>query len=376
MIANEEFSIFIHEFRETYIELQSAFPEEVLRNQSAHSQCLKLLDWASTTGNDAFNRYKDLHSDLAVIIHEIQNNYVTQIEEHIDRSQLSNLVARAFVIATEINSLIFSDDMSYFRNIENFPYVEIQDADVEDYEYRDDQIFVLPNTFEDDDLRSCLWLSNQFVLYQAYELMSYYLKQYREKHITLKDSFQKIFSKLSSLQFHYTRLIKPDLEMITSYQNKEIEKNILQATIGGDVGVWKTDGFTSGLDTLSLSVDETVTKLQEDFASVVWFYNIPLNFSLPLYSYEIMNVTKIGRQLMKHRNYRFTGYDDREMQENFAKTFTETLEKHSIHTEESLLEMTSSLQHFNKYFVVYLTTLREELHKFKVDTTMDSAFYM
>ena len=376
MIANEDFSFFLKVFREKYIESQLAFPKEVLRNQSAHSQCLKLLDWASTTGIDALSRYKDLHSDLAVITHEIQNDYVTQTEEHIDRRHLSNLVARAFVIATEINSLIFSDGMAYFRNIENFPYVEIQETDVEDYYYNDSRIFVLSNTFEDGDLRSCLWLSNQFVKYQAYGLVPFNLERYIEQHEKTKDRFRMMFMELSHWQEFYRDLIKPDLEKIANYQNKKIEKLVLQKKLKRVVSSWITDYFTRTLKTLKRIIDNAIRNIIEDFEIIQRLYNIPINLSPPLYTYEIMNITRIGRQLMKHMGSLNTGYNDTYMQKNFSKTFTETLKKHRYVMENSLNDMYLILTDKNNYMVKDLATLRQKLYEFKVATTIDSSFYM
>ena len=373
MIANEEFSFFLQEFREKYIELQLAFPKEVLRNQSAHSQCLKLLDWSSTTGIDALNRYKDLYSDLAVITHEIQN-YVTQTEEHIDRSHLSNLVARAFVIATEINTLILSDDMSYFRNIENFPYVEVQEADMADYYYNDGRIFVLPTTFEDGDLRACLWLSNQFVQYQAYGRVPFNSENYINQHKETKDQLRKLVWELSYWQNFYRDLIKPDLEKIASYQNKETEKLVLQNELERVVSY--LDYFTMLLNTFKEAINDTTWKIFEDFEIILRLYNITINLSPPLYTYEIMNVTKIGRQLMKHMGSLNTGYNDTDMQRNFSKTFTETLEKHRDVMQNSLYDVYWIIMGNFNDIVKDLATLRQKLYEFKVATTIDSSFYM
>ena len=296
---------------------------------------------------------------------------------HIDRSHLSNLVARAFVIATEINSLIFSDDMSYFRNIENFPYIEVQEADMADYYYNDSRIFVLPTTFEDGDLRACLWLSNQFVQYQAYGLVPFNLENYINQHKETKDHLQKLVKELSVWQYFYRELIKTDLEMIAYYQNKKIEKLVLQNELERVVSPSITEYFTILLTSLKKNIDDTRWKIIEDFEIILRLYNITINLSPPLYTYEIMNVTKIGRQLMKHMGSLNTGYNDVDMQRNFSKTFTETLEKHRDVMLNSLEDVYWIITGNYNDIVKELATLRQKLYEFKVATTIiDSSFYM
>ena len=375
-MAKDKVGDFFSKFIESYTVLQHVFPDEVLRNQPAHNQCLNLLDWISTTGKHAFEQYADLHSILAVVTDDIRNNYIFQIERNIDRSELSNLVDLAFNIATDINTLIFSDDMSYFRSIENFPYVEIKESDVDNFEYKDDRVVVLPDTFDDGDIRSCLWLSNQLVQYEAFELMDLYLLQYENEHEDLKDQFNSLIAQLATLQTYYTKRVQPDLEMITRYNDNEIEKLALQSAIGSVHSGKRTDDFTDKLNNLDTIVEETVEELQDDFDITLALYHVPLELSLPLYSYEIMNATKIGRQLMKHMTAPHTGYNNTVMQENFSKTFTDTLEKHRDRIIDILQEMQSTLIDTNDRIVDDLAELREELYDFKVATTMDSSFYM
>ena len=370
----------VERYRKWYLSLTAFFPQDNLEQHIEHKECMDTLDWFKNEGMALFTEYYQYINNITEKVNVIMDKYIydyedrnvhdhedTNVNDYEERDHLAREVQSLYKMVSSLNDFLFTDRAA--------PLWKLTTNDILNYDENDEP--VIPDDIEVPEPLSCLWLlKDLFSIAEVGNKANLNLMYYTSNHEYLIEAFVEFSDLLKTVRNYYQRKIKPDIEHFHDYLSEDIKKLELVTLIRQPKRIKSIDQLVDKVNSIDDALDDLIEKMNTEAEKAKESLMMPLNFSVPLLSYQTINETVFGREMYKYRTELYTGYDEDAMQDHFQSTFLSTGKRHFQRILNVFGDLQGNITNTMDSFVDQLAEEREYLQAYKRDTRMDAEFYM
>ena len=370
----------VKRYREWYLSLTAFFPQDNIEQHNEHKKCMDTLDWFKNEGMALFTEYYQYINNMTEKVNVIIDKYIYDYEDrnvHDNEDKNVHDYEEQDDIAGEVQSLykVVSSLNDYLISDRAAPLWKLTTSGTLNYDENGEP--VIPDDIEAPDPVSCLWLlKNLFSTAEVGTKANLNLMYYTSNHENLIKAFVEFSDLLKTVRNYYQRKIKPDIEHFHDYLSDDIKKLELVTLVRQPKSIKSMDQLVDKVNSIDDALDDLIEKMNTESEKAGELLMMPLNFSVPLLSYQTINETVFGREMYKYRTELYTGYDDYAMQDHFQSTFLSTGKRHFQRILNVFGVLQDNITNTMDSFVDQLAEEREYLQTYKRDTRMDAEFYM
>ena len=345
---------YLVDFIDEYRQRTSYLLIEDLKKDKQHYNCLMALSWLETIGLPAYEEF-----DRSISLIQAKLNSLATLKSEVPQIDFEELILSESIIILNITEFIESSQINELL-----------------------QMLTNNRSSNDSTLESCRWMDNslQMIMEETQSYEETKLDSLLANTNSVQYYFHRIATSSDQLNSTYHRIIKPSISMIEQYLGGNITKNELSNEMTSSRSKTRQDSMGDDIDKVAVTTEEWLNYYAFDRYFIKDMFSTFLSSQLPILTYNNLNETDFGKDLLKNAGNNFGDKlpNINQLAESTRSEFKNVILNQIDYYFSKLSDVVgitgSEIQKVKMFDL--MNEEREELTEYRNSLKMDKSFYM